>query len=197
MHCPPAPPPPRPHTPLPAQVRAATGHVKFNLTTDIPAVNQAPNLTGSMPLVDEQSLSGVDEGLTSGTPIALLIHNEDQRSRDHRNHEILDAGELQRSAHLRSHRRLRQRDPHRVRHAGRAQGQLPRRRRGRRAGRPHRVGAAPGSGARSCGGAGAASRGRGRSAARRHGSLSFEYCRAFLPNCASHTPKAGGSLVVA
>lgn len=59
----PEPPPPRQHTPLPAQVRAATGHVKFNLTTDIPAVNQAPNLTGSMPLVDEQSLSGADFAL--------------------------------------------------------------------------------------------------------------------------------------
>jgi len=32
-----------------------------------------------------QILSGVYEGLTTGTPIALLIHNEDQRSRDYGN----------------------------------------------------------------------------------------------------------------
>ena len=32
-----------------------------------------------------QILSGVYEGLTTGTPIALLIHNTDQRSKDYGN----------------------------------------------------------------------------------------------------------------
>ena len=32
-----------------------------------------------------QILSGVYEGKTTGTPIALLIHNEDQRSQDYGN----------------------------------------------------------------------------------------------------------------
>jgi pilus assembly protein FimV len=70
---PPPPPPPRmtPHplrhsTPMPAQVRAATNEPKFNITSDLPAMaHQPPSrmMTGSMPLVDEQSLSGVDFAL--------------------------------------------------------------------------------------------------------------------------------------
>src|SRR5262245_56967875 len=71
-----APPPPRPasppppvmrqQTPMPDQVRAATGAAKFNITSDMPAFGSppaSPNMTGSMPLVDEQSLSGVDFAL--------------------------------------------------------------------------------------------------------------------------------------
>ncbi|MGE0401545.1 MAG: tetratricopeptide repeat protein [Kofleriaceae bacterium] len=73
-----APPPPRPvpqqpipvppqmraSTPIPAVVRAATDAAKFNITGDLPAFNpKNPGLTGSMPLVDEQSLSGVDFAL--------------------------------------------------------------------------------------------------------------------------------------
>ncbi len=57
----PPPPPPRPNTPLPSAVRAATAAPKFSLTTDMPAMSDAPmssRMTGSMPLVDEQSLSG-------------------------------------------------------------------------------------------------------------------------------------------
>jgi pilus assembly protein FimV len=62
----PPPPPTRGNTPLPAAVRAATQAPKFSLTTDLPALVQAPpstRMTGSMPLVDEQSLSGVDFAL--------------------------------------------------------------------------------------------------------------------------------------
>jgi pilus assembly protein FimV len=60
----PAPPPMRASTPIPAQVRAATDAAKFNITGDLPAFNpKTPGLTGSMPLVDEQSLSGVDFAL--------------------------------------------------------------------------------------------------------------------------------------
>ena len=63
---PPAP-PMRASTPIPAEVRAATAGAKFNITGDLPAFNhQTPpptNMTGSMPLVDEQSLSGVDFAL--------------------------------------------------------------------------------------------------------------------------------------
>ena len=61
----PAAPPPRAQTPLPAEIRAATGAAKFNITGDMPAFNTPPpsNMTGSMPLVDEQSLSGVDFAL--------------------------------------------------------------------------------------------------------------------------------------
>jgi tetratricopeptide (TPR) repeat protein len=63
-----APPPPIPRmsTPLPAQVRAATGAAQFNITSDLPSLADAPassRMTGSMPLVDEQSLSGVDFAL--------------------------------------------------------------------------------------------------------------------------------------
>ncbi len=62
----PAVPPPRATTPIPAEVRAATGAAKFNITGDMPAfpaASQPSNMTGSMPLVDEQSLSGVDFAL--------------------------------------------------------------------------------------------------------------------------------------
>ncbi|MEP6865052.1 MAG: tetratricopeptide repeat protein, partial [Deltaproteobacteria bacterium] len=67
-----APPPPQPraNTPLPAAVRAATSDAKFaaeggkfSLTSDMPAIPQSARMTGSMPLVDEQSLSGVDFAL--------------------------------------------------------------------------------------------------------------------------------------
>ncbi|MEJ7604434.1 MAG: tetratricopeptide repeat protein, partial [Kofleriaceae bacterium] len=59
-------PPPltRQQTPMPASIRAATEAAKFNLTTDIPAfAPPSQRMTGSMPLVDEQSLSGVDFAL--------------------------------------------------------------------------------------------------------------------------------------
>jgi tetratricopeptide (TPR) repeat protein len=60
----PSTPPPRPGTALPAAVRAATGEAKFNITSDLPALTPASTrMTGSMPLVDEQSLSGVDFAL--------------------------------------------------------------------------------------------------------------------------------------
>ena len=54
---------PIPQTPLPAQVRAHTADAKFNITGEIPAMQQSQRMTGSMPLVDEQSLSGVDFAL--------------------------------------------------------------------------------------------------------------------------------------
>ncbi|HEY4182723.1 MAG TPA: tetratricopeptide repeat protein [Kofleriaceae bacterium] len=59
-------PPPRASTPIPAVVTQA--NAKFSLTGDLPSFGReggpkAPNLTGSMPLVDEQSLSGVDFAL--------------------------------------------------------------------------------------------------------------------------------------
>jgi pilus assembly protein FimV len=63
---PPVPPPPpsRTITPLPAEVRAATGGARFGFTTDMPSMHeQNARMTGSMPLVDEQSLSGVDFAL--------------------------------------------------------------------------------------------------------------------------------------
>jgi pilus assembly protein FimV len=53
----------RPGTPLPAAIRAATGDAKFNITSDLPAIPASAKMTGSMPLVDEQSLSGVDFAL--------------------------------------------------------------------------------------------------------------------------------------
>ena len=54
---------PRPATPMPAQVRAASS-ARFNLTADMPHYEQpSSRMTGSMPLVDEQSLSGVDFAL--------------------------------------------------------------------------------------------------------------------------------------
>jgi tetratricopeptide (TPR) repeat protein len=55
--------PPRATTPLPAAVRAATHEAKFNITSDLPAMPPSTRMTGSMPLVDEQSLSGVDFAL--------------------------------------------------------------------------------------------------------------------------------------
>jgi len=69
----PAPPPPRPpavppmnmrqSTPIPAEIRAATNQAKFNITSDLPAMPPSTRMTGSMPLVDESSLSGVDFAL--------------------------------------------------------------------------------------------------------------------------------------
>ena len=61
----PPPPPIRSTTPLPAAVRLATNDAKFNITTDLPALQAqaSSRMTGSMPLVDEQSLSGVDFAL--------------------------------------------------------------------------------------------------------------------------------------
>jgi len=61
----PPPPPLRANTPIPAAVRAATNAAKFNITTDLPALDLPPSskMTGAMPLVDEQSLSGVDFAL--------------------------------------------------------------------------------------------------------------------------------------
>jgi tetratricopeptide (TPR) repeat protein len=63
---PPRPPaiPPPPHlrsTPIPPEVRAAAA--KFNITSDLDAIPPSTRMTGSMPLVDEQSLSGVDFAL--------------------------------------------------------------------------------------------------------------------------------------
>ncbi|HSK01644.1 MAG TPA: tetratricopeptide repeat protein [Kofleriaceae bacterium] len=61
---PPPTPPPRPSSQLPAQVRAATSEAKFGITGDLPSLQpQSPSMTGSMPLLDEQSLSGVDFAL--------------------------------------------------------------------------------------------------------------------------------------
>ena len=62
---PPPPPPPRASAQLPAQVRAASTDAKFGLSTgDLPSLKPSnPNMTGSMPLLDEQSLSGVDFAL--------------------------------------------------------------------------------------------------------------------------------------
>lgn len=61
---PPRPPPPstRPGTPLPAAIRAATDP-KFNITSDLQSIPASSRMTGSMPLVDESSLSGVDFAL--------------------------------------------------------------------------------------------------------------------------------------
>lgn len=54
----------RPMTPMPAQVRSATADARFNLTGDLPPYEPASaRMTGSMPLIDEQSLSGVDFAL--------------------------------------------------------------------------------------------------------------------------------------
>jgi len=71
---PPAIPPARPAvpvrqgTPSPAQLHAASvaspASAKFNLTTDLPVIPAlSSRMTGSMPLIDEQSLSGVDFAL--------------------------------------------------------------------------------------------------------------------------------------
>jgi tetratricopeptide (TPR) repeat protein len=69
------PPPPRPTpppspvmqartpTPLPAAVRAGTAEAKFNITSDLPALPASTRMTGSMPLVDAEALSGVDFAL--------------------------------------------------------------------------------------------------------------------------------------
>ncbi len=59
----PMPPLPRAQTPLPPAIRAATAEAKFNITTDLPSIPTSSRMTGSMPLVDEQSLSGVDFAL--------------------------------------------------------------------------------------------------------------------------------------
>lgn len=54
----------RPSTAIPPQLRAATGDARFNLTNDMPAYEPASaRMTGSMPLIDEESLSGVDFAL--------------------------------------------------------------------------------------------------------------------------------------
>ena len=62
---PPPPPPPRSTSQLPAQVRAASNEAKFGLSTgDLPSLKPSnPSMTGSMPLLDDQSLSGVDFAL--------------------------------------------------------------------------------------------------------------------------------------
>jgi pilus assembly protein FimV len=62
---PPPPAPPRAQTPMPAPVRAHTNEAKFALTGDMPALRpqDAQRMTGSMPLIDEQSMSGVDFAL--------------------------------------------------------------------------------------------------------------------------------------
>ncbi|HTR56107.1 MAG TPA: tetratricopeptide repeat protein [Kofleriaceae bacterium] len=59
----PPPSPSRPVTPIPAAVRAATADAKFNITGDLPAMPPSTRMTGSMPLVDAESLSGVDFAL--------------------------------------------------------------------------------------------------------------------------------------
>ena len=68
----PQPPPARPpaipspmrqSTPIPAELRAATNNAKFNITSDLAAIPPSSRMTGSLPLVDEQSLSGVDFAL--------------------------------------------------------------------------------------------------------------------------------------
>ncbi len=62
---PPPPTPPRTQTPMPSPVRAHTNDAKFALTGDMPALTSrdAQRMTGSMPLIDEQSMSGVDFAL--------------------------------------------------------------------------------------------------------------------------------------
>jgi tetratricopeptide (TPR) repeat protein len=51
-------------TPMPAPIRAASEAAKFNITSDLPSIAPpSQRMTGSMPLVDEQSLSGVDFAL--------------------------------------------------------------------------------------------------------------------------------------
>ena len=54
---------PRQTTPIPAAIRAATSEAKFNFTTELPSIPASSRMTGSMPLVDESSLSGVDFAL--------------------------------------------------------------------------------------------------------------------------------------
>ena len=68
---PPAPAPPpmmqaqaRTPTPMPAAVRQGTAGAKFNITSDLPALDASSSrMTGSMPLVDAEALSGVDFAL--------------------------------------------------------------------------------------------------------------------------------------
>lgn len=55
-----SPPPSRVASPLPSPVRALSHEAKFGITDDLPALPRAPSMTGSMPLVDDQSLSEVD-----------------------------------------------------------------------------------------------------------------------------------------
>jgi pilus assembly protein FimV len=53
-----------PSSQLPAQVRASSADAKFGITGDLPSFKpSSPSMTGSMPLLDEQSLSGVDFAL--------------------------------------------------------------------------------------------------------------------------------------
>jgi tetratricopeptide (TPR) repeat protein len=59
----PPPPTPRPSTPMPEAIRMATHDAQFNITGDLPALPASARMTGAMPLVDEQSLSGVDFAL--------------------------------------------------------------------------------------------------------------------------------------
>src|SRR5580704_2050599 len=60
---PPPQPQARPQTQLPQAIRAATGEAKFNITSDLQSIPPSTRMTGSMPLVDEQSLSSVDFAL--------------------------------------------------------------------------------------------------------------------------------------
>jgi tetratricopeptide (TPR) repeat protein len=49
---------------MPPQIRAATSDARFNLTSDMPSYEPASaRMTGSMPLIDEEALSGVDFAL--------------------------------------------------------------------------------------------------------------------------------------
>ncbi|HEY1546413.1 MAG TPA: hypothetical protein VGG28_01265, partial [Kofleriaceae bacterium] len=60
----PQPPPMRaPTAALPQAIRAATGDARFNITSDLQSLPASTRMTGSMPLVDEQSLSSVDFAL--------------------------------------------------------------------------------------------------------------------------------------
>jgi pilus assembly protein FimV len=61
----PPPPPLRASSQMPAQVRASSSEAKFGISTsDLPSLKpSSPSMTGSMPLLDEQSLSGVDFAL--------------------------------------------------------------------------------------------------------------------------------------
>jgi tetratricopeptide (TPR) repeat protein len=59
----PPPVPVRQQTPMPNAIRAATADAKFSLTSDMPSLPTSTRMTGSMPLVDAESLSGVDFAL--------------------------------------------------------------------------------------------------------------------------------------
>jgi tetratricopeptide (TPR) repeat protein len=50
-------------TPMPQAVRAGTAEAKFNITSDLQALPASTRMTGSMPLVDAEALSGVDFAL--------------------------------------------------------------------------------------------------------------------------------------